>query len=117
MVAWDVRLCCPKATGGFLIKRTHAPNRDNGVIRRVAFVANRTEFQRVVKPAGGRLRVMHSVVPFVQHPLENQQLRLWEAPFEIAWQFHAANVSKRRRGLPQVVPSSCRFGVWVVAGR
>jgi hypothetical protein len=83
----------------------------------VAFVANRTEFQRVVEAAGGHFPVMHSVVPFVQHPLENQRLRLWEAPFEIAWQFHAANVSKRRRGLPQVVPSSCRLGVWVVAGR
>jgi hypothetical protein len=83
----------------------------------VAFVANQTEFQRVVEVVRERFRVMHSVVPFVQHPLENQQLCLWEAPFEIAWQFHAANVSKRRRGLPQVVPSSCRFGVWVVAGR
>jgi len=61
-------------------------------------------------------RVIHRVVPFVQHRPKNQQLCLWEAPFEIAWQFHAANLTTRRRGLPQVVPSSCRL-VWFLGGR
>ena len=82
----------------------------------VVFMANQTKFQRVVLRIQNRFWVMHSAVPFVQHPLENQQLCLWEAPFEIAWQFHAANLSTRRRGLPQVVPSSCRL-VWFLGGR
>ena len=50
-------------------------------------------------------RVIHSPVPFVQHRPGIQQLCLWEEAFAIACMFPLANVSKRRRGLPQVVPS------------
>jgi hypothetical protein len=63
-------------------------------------------------------RVIHSPVPFVQHRPGIQQLCLWEAAFAIACMFPLAKVSRRRRGLPQVVPSGLpAWVVWVVAGR